>query len=78
MDIGVLSSCTNATHGDNAMSDLAAKGSAVQVRLEGPLFIALETWRGSLPKIPPRSEALRMLIQHALSKMDKPEEVTRD
>lgn len=49
------------------MSQIAVTGSAVQVRLEGPLFVAFERWRGSQPRIPQRSEALRLLIQRALS-----------
>jgi hypothetical protein len=47
------------------MSDNEIRGVA-QVRLEGPLFRAFEDWRRSQPKIPARSEALRMLIQRAL------------
>ncbi len=41
-------------------------GAAVQVRLRGPLYAALENWRRSQPKIPARSEALRHLIEVAL------------
>ena len=42
-------------------------GAAVQVRLYGPVFISLENWRRSQPKIPARSEALRMLVERALA-----------
>jgi hypothetical protein len=42
-------------------------GAAVQVRLQGPLFTSLENWRRSQPKILPRSEALRILIERALA-----------
>jgi hypothetical protein len=49
-------------------TDISAEGcAAVQVRLEGPLYIALENWRRSQPKIPARSEALRALIERALA-----------
>ncbi len=48
---------------------IAAKtGAAVQVRLQGPLYRALENWRRSRPKIPARSEAqLRELLERALA-----------
>lgn len=42
-------------------------GAAVQVRLRGELYGALENWRRSQPKIPARSEALRRLIEIALA-----------
>jgi hypothetical protein len=45
----------------------AADRAAVQVRLEGPLYQALENWRRSRAKIPPRSEALRELLERALA-----------
>jgi len=45
----------------------AATRAAVQVRLEGPLYQALENWRRSRPKIPARSEALRELLERALA-----------
>jgi hypothetical protein len=44
--------------------------SAVQVRLRGPLYRALENWRRSQPKIPARSEALRELLERALEQQD--------
>jgi hypothetical protein len=40
---------------------------AVQVRLRGSHYAALEEWRRrTQPKIPSRSAALRMLIEYAL------------
>ena len=45
-------------------------GAAVQVRLSGPLFDRLESWRRLQPKIPARSEALRSLIERALVASD--------
>jgi hypothetical protein len=45
----------------------AATRAAVQVRLEGSLYRALENWRRSRPKIPARSEALRELLERALT-----------
>jgi hypothetical protein len=41
--------------------------AAVQVRLQGPLYQALEDWRRSRPKIPSRAVALRELLERALS-----------
>ena len=43
----------------------AELGSAVQVRLQGPLYQALENWRRSRPKIPSRAVALRELLERA-------------
>jgi hypothetical protein len=40
--------------------------AVVRLPLEGPIFALVEDWRRSQPKIPARSEALRMLIQRAL------------
>jgi hypothetical protein len=39
---------------------------AVQARLRGPVFEALENWRRAQPKILPRSEAMRTLLEQAL------------
>jgi hypothetical protein len=50
-------------------------GAAVQVRLRGPVFTLLENWRRSQPKIPARSEALRILVEHALADSDRSSEV---
>jgi hypothetical protein len=47
-------------------ANVAAAGAAVQVRLRGPLYAALENWRRSQPEIPPRSDALRQLLELAL------------
>jgi hypothetical protein len=49
------------------MEDTNATRSAVQVRLDGLLYQRLEDWRRSRPKIPPRSEALRELLELALA-----------
>jgi hypothetical protein len=61
--------CINATHEAQAMpADISAQpGAAVQVRLKGPLYQALENWRRSQPKIPPRAEALREILERALA-----------
>jgi hypothetical protein len=54
------------------MADTSAEpGAAVQVRLKGRLYLALENWRRSQEEIPPRAEALRQLLEQALS--DQPE-----
>jgi hypothetical protein len=47
--------------------------AAVQVRLRGTVFDLLENWRRSQPKIPSRSEAMRLLIELALG-----EEIHKD
>ena len=54
-------------------SDLT--GAAVQVRLAGPLFAALENWRRAQPQITPRSWALRQLLERALADDRRPGEV---
>jgi hypothetical protein len=41
-------------------------GAAIQVRVEGPIFSRIENWRRSQSKIPPRSEALRQLVERGL------------
>ena len=41
--------------------------AAVRLHLEGPIFALLEDWRRSHEKIPSRSEALRLLIELALT-----------
>jgi hypothetical protein len=51
----------------NTAEIAAETGAAVQVRLRGPLYRALENWRRSRPKIPARSEALRELLERALA-----------
>src|SRR5262245_24977986 len=50
-------------------------GAAVQVRLAGPLFAALENWRRAQPQITPRSWALRQLLERALADDRRPGEV---
>ena len=49
------------------MGNTNATRTAVQTRLEGPLYRAFEDWRRSRPDIPPRSEALRELLERALA-----------
>jgi hypothetical protein len=44
---------------------------AVQVRLRGSLYVALNNWRRSQPKIPSQSEAVRRLVERALAEPDK-------
>ena len=46
-------------------------GSAVQVRLRGPLYEALENWRRLRPKIPSRAVALRQLLERALAEQQE-------
>ena len=46
---------------------LAQPTAAVRLRLEGPIFALVENWRRSHKKIPSRSEALRLLIELALT-----------
>ncbi len=41
--------------------------AAVRLELEGSIFEMLEDWRGSQPKIPSRSDAVRRLLALALS-----------
>jgi hypothetical protein len=41
--------------------------AAVRLELEGPIFVMLEDWRRAQSKIPSRSEAVRLLLAHALS-----------
>jgi hypothetical protein len=41
--------------------------AAVRIELEGPTFEQVEEWRRSQSKIPSRSEAVRRLLELALS-----------
>jgi hypothetical protein len=41
--------------------------AAVRLQLEGPIFRLVEDWRRSQPKIPPRSKAVCLLIEQALT-----------
>jgi metal-responsive CopG/Arc/MetJ family transcriptional regulator len=43
-----------------------SNGVAIQVRIEAQLFHQLENWRRSQAAIPPRSQAIRQLIEEAL------------
>jgi hypothetical protein len=45
-------------------------GAAVQVRLKGHVFTSLENWRRAQDKIPPRSVAVRQLVEQALGACD--------
>jgi hypothetical protein len=49
------------------MTNSAESHAAIQVRLEGRLYQALENWRRSRPKIPARSQALREILERALA-----------
>jgi hypothetical protein len=40
--------------------------AAIQVRVDGPIFVLIENWRRSQSKIPSRSEALRQLVELGL------------
>ena len=40
--------------------------AAVRLQLEGPIFVLVEDWRRSQPKIPTRTEAIRLLLRRAL------------
>jgi hypothetical protein len=53
-------------------------GAAVQVRLNGSVFDSLENWRRAQDKIPPRSVAIRQLLQRALGVADQHNETERD
>jgi hypothetical protein len=46
--------------------------AAIQVRINGTLFDQLENWRRSQKKIPPRSEALRLLVKTGLDVVARP------
>jgi hypothetical protein len=52
---------------DTTPNPSAKAGSAVQVRLHGPLYEALENWRRLRPSIPSRAVALRELLERALA-----------
>jgi hypothetical protein len=41
-------------------------GGGIQLRLGRPLLDLVENWRRAQPKIPPRSAAVRALLQRAL------------
>jgi hypothetical protein len=42
--------------------------AAVRLQLEGPIFVLVEDWRRSQPKIPSRNEAIRLLLRRALER----------
>jgi hypothetical protein len=43
----------------------------IRIELEGPLFHLVENWRRAQRKIPPRSEAVRTLLEQALAASDR-------
>jgi hypothetical protein len=43
-------------------------GAAIQVRVNGELFSALEDWRRQQPKLLPRSQALREILEQVLAR----------
>jgi len=50
------------------MSD---KRKAIHARLEDPLIERVDNWRRQQPVIPPRSQAVRELIEEALKEVGK-------
>jgi hypothetical protein len=46
--------------------------TAIHTRVDGDLRERFENWRRQQTDIPPRSEALRQLIEEALNKLNKP------
>jgi hypothetical protein len=55
--------------------------AVVRLPLEGPIFVLVEDWRRSQPKIPSRNEAIRLLLRRALersSENSQPTVVERD
>lgn len=57
---------------DTTLNPSLKASSAVQVRLQGPLYAALEGWRRSRPNIPSRAVALRELLERALAQQEDP------
>jgi hypothetical protein len=43
----------------------------VRLQLDGPLFISIENWRRTQPKIPSRAEAIRLLVERGLGERDQ-------
>jgi hypothetical protein len=55
---------------------MLSKPIPINTRVDKQLLERIEAWRGQVrPIVPPRSEALRMLIEKALG-TDKPEKKT--
>ena len=44
---------------------------SVRLELEGPIFVSIENWRRSQPKIPSRAEAIRLLVARGLGERDQ-------
>jgi metal-responsive CopG/Arc/MetJ family transcriptional regulator len=49
----------------------ATKVPKVRLELEDQLFTKIENWRRGRPKIPSRSEAVRQLLEQALTAAQK-------
>jgi hypothetical protein len=43
----------------------------VRLKLNGPIFVAVENWRRSQQKIPCRSDAIRQLVQQGLGDAER-------
>jgi hypothetical protein len=56
-------------HDSGAMQQPSA---AVRFQLAGPIFVQIEDWRRSQPKIPSRPAAIRELLKRALNKAAQP------
>jgi hypothetical protein len=69
MQIGVLCGALmqHTRRSMESTADNSEPRAAIQIRLAGPLYRALENWRRSQPKIPARSKALRELLERALA-----------
>jgi hypothetical protein len=50
--------------------------AAVRFQLEGPIFLQVEDWRRSQPKIPSRPDAIRQLLKRALSAPERHDSAT--
>jgi hypothetical protein len=49
------------------MSTSSKESAAIRLDLEGPIFESIENWRRSHSKIPSRADAVRQLLEQALS-----------
>ena len=43
--------------------------SRISIAIDEDLELAIDRWRGSLPRVPNRAEAIRRLIQFALDRV---------
>jgi hypothetical protein len=48
------------------MQPAKTDAASVRLELEGPMLHGIESWRGSQPKIPSRTEAVRLLLAQVL------------